>query len=228
MIKLTRYGIENNIYLCPEYIFTLQIENANNFYQLASELYYQGNGGEGGFHLLKDDKIIEIESSIETVSDFLGFEINNKKFVNLLLKKFNLFLSRESENVEKLGNIEVQAANIIESFQLYSGIDIDYTSPTSYDFLIKGFNLKIKEEGKTLLEKLILYINCAKELKRLEVVCLMFAKSFLSEDDITKLHKHCEYLKICLLLIESASAAELLQNEKKLIIDKDLCEIVCQ
>jgi len=227
MIKLTKYELENQIQLLPEYIFTFQIENPAKLYNLTMELRSQNNGEEGGFYLLKNDKVISIENNLEFIGDFLNFEANNKKFSNLLLKKFNLFLGQEGENIEKLNNIERETASIIERFQIYSNIDIDYVLPADYDFLIKGFNLKIKEENKTLVEKLITYINCAKELKKLEVICLMFAKEFLTKDDILKLHKHCEYLNICLLLIESANNMELLENEKKLIIDKDLCEIVC-
>jgi CRISPR type II-A-associated protein Csn2 len=228
LIKLCKYGIENEIFLSPESFFTFQIENSKIFFNYINELNAQINGEEGDFHLWKGIKEIDIENSVEIFTDLLNFEVNNKRFLNLLYKKFNLFLGIENSNLDKLTSIQTSTCSIMDNFQVYSGIDIEYTEPLNYDFLIKGFNLKIKEEEKSLLEKIVLYINSAKELKKLEVVIIMFAKAYLSKNDIMQLHKHCEYNNICLLFIEAHEDKEEYKNERKLIIDNDLCEIVIE
>lgn len=128
--------------------------------------------------------------------------------------------------MEKLGQINAVALELLEAFAFSSDIAIDYETTFDQSVIAKSFGLKLQEENKTLLEKLVSYINASVKLKKIELIILFHAKSVMTTSEIYALHKHCQYLGICLLLLESNKADMLIENEKKLIIDKDLCEIL--
>jgi CRISPR type II-A-associated protein Csn2 len=225
MIKITKYEIENQIVLAPEFILTLQIENPAHLYKNASELFNQCNGESGGFHLLRNDAPLNFETDAEMLTDPVSFEINNKRFVNLLHKKFFDFF-KSAENLPALCGIEHEMTELFDKFQMQSGININYAAALDYSYLLKGFGVKLQDGAASLLEKLVCYINFAAQLKPVSVFIIMFAKEFLCEDEIRALHEHCRYQQISLMFIEGANPDPPKAYEHKLIIDKDLCEIL--
>jgi CRISPR type II-A-associated protein Csn2 len=91
--------------------------------------------------------------------------------------------------------------------------------------LAKVCSLKICDDKTSLLERLCEYVNLLCDLKPLKLFILVFGKQFLKELDIENLYKHCFDKSVRLLIIEGTDNTELLSNERRLVIDHDLCTI---
>ena len=50
-------------------------------------------------------------------------------------------------------------------------------------------------------------------------------KTFLSKEEVEELYKECFYRKINIILFENYDNNCIIENEKRIIIDSDLCEI---
>jgi CRISPR-associated protein Csn2 len=108
-----------------------------------------------------------------------------------------------------------------------SNVDISLSVSEDLDVisLLKLFDVKIETNYNSLIEKLINYINILCSIKKIDILFLVNIKSYLSEENINELYKHCFYNKINLFLLES-SLNYSLPCEKTVLIDKDLCEIM--
>ena len=96
----------------------------------------------------------------------------------------------------------------------------------SLEGLLKVCSVKPSETYDSLLEKLICYINIFTELKAISFFVLVGITDVLSDEELALLYRHCELNKIELLLIERGRPEKRGNNERKIIITEDLCEIV--
>ena len=221
----SRYGIEPSIAISETDFFTLSIENKKFLNDILMELRSQViDGADGGFTLLLNDKHVNIKNSVSTIFDFTDIDFNSRIITNLLTKKFAEFLGF-GEQIEALTTLESIVLNLAEDFRLKSGLNIEYDAVLNGGNLAKACSLKITDDKRNLLEGLCEYVNLLCDLKPLKLFILVFGKNFLEEQDISSLYKHCFDKNVKLLFIEGTDKTERLTNERRLIIDSDLCSI---
>jgi CRISPR type II-A-associated protein Csn2 len=224
-LKLAHYEIEQDIIITEDSFFTLVVENKEFLFNMLMELKGQvEDGSDGDFHLSLNDKALNIEKSAAIISDFTDINFNSKSITNLLTKKFTEFLGF-GEQAQSLTNLESIILNLAEDFRLKSGLNIEYDTVMNGNNLAKVCSLKIADYGQNLIERLCEYVNLICDLKPLKLFVLVFGKQFLSENDIDNLHKHCFDKSVKLLFIEGTDKTARLENERRLIIDNDLCAI---
>jgi len=221
----SRYGIEPSIAIPETDFFTLSIENKNFLNDILMELRSQVvDGADGGFTLLLNDKHINIKNSVSSIFDFTDIDFNSRIITNLLTKKFAEFLGF-GEQIEALTTLESIVLGLAEDFRLESGLNIEYDAVLSSGNLAKACSLKITDDKRDLLERLCEYVNLLCDLKPLKLFILVFGKNFLEKQDISSLYNHCFDKNVKLLFIEGADKTVRLNNERRLIIDSDLCSI---
>ena len=224
-LTLSRFGIEPSITIPETNFFTLSVENKEFLYDVLMELKNQvENGNDGRFNLSLDFKQLIISKSVSMIFDFTDIDFNSKSITNLLTKKFAEFLGL-GEQAEPLSNLESTILNLAEGFRLKSGLNIDYDTTVNANNLAKVCSLKITDNKRILLERLCEYVNLICDLKPLKLFIIVFGKSFLSTSDISRLYSHCYDKNVRLLLIEAKDNTVRLENERRLIIDSDLCSI---
>ena len=221
----SKYGIEPSITITDTDFYTLSIENKKFLYEYLNQLKEQSENDKlENFHLLLNNKVLNTEKSISLITDFTNIDFNSKQITNLLYKKFADFLTK-GEQTSQIINLESIILNLAEDFRVNSGLNIEYDSTITSSNLNKICSLKISENSNKLLIKLCEYINLLCDLKPLKLFILVFSKHYLGNDELICLYKHCRDKEVRLLLIEGVDNTELLDNEKRLIIDKDLCSI---
>ena len=111
--------------------------------------------------------------------------------------------------------------------KLFSTVDfaLDYEELT-LESLFKACSVKPAKVYENLLEKIICYINLFVELKNVSFFIFAGLKEILNDEDLSLLYRHCELVKVGLLIIEGVKQRELLPAERAVIITDDLCEIV--
>jgi CRISPR type II-A-associated protein Csn2 len=226
ILTLARYGIEPSITIPETHFFSLAVENKSFLLDVVSGLREQSvDGKEGSFTLLLDDRVVNFEKSVSAVFDFTDIDFNSKQITNLLAKKFMEFLGLD-EQAEALTELETDIFNLVENFRLSSGVNVEYDTSLNGRNIAKACSLKIAENNRSLPERLCEYVNLLSDLKPLKLFVLVFAKQFLEKIDLKNLYSHCIDRGIRLLIIEGSDQSELLPNEKRLVIDKDLCIIL--
>jgi CRISPR type II-A-associated protein Csn2 len=120
----SRYDIEPDIIITETHFFTLSVENKPFLLEVLSELRNQTeNGKEGDFHLLLNDKPVNIEKSTSIIFDFTDIDFNAKTITNLLTRKFCEFLGL-GEQTQPLSDLENIILNLAEDLRVKSGINI--------------------------------------------------------------------------------------------------------
>jgi CRISPR type II-A-associated protein Csn2 len=224
-MKLVHPNIETMIEFEDGVIHTLVIEEPSALFALANDFYAQVGGGEGRFVLSKNDAVIKISDTSEMLVDYFCIQLNDKKMQSLLLKKL-VSLTHDSEVYSDLILVNQVVQQLMFNAAQHIDVDIDYDESIDPMALFKAMNIKFSESGSALVETLTAYINLLIELKKLRILCLVNIKSFLDPADLQKLYMHCAYAKVNLLLFENVHRTPIDPNEKVVIIDKDLCEIL--
>lgn len=225
MIKLAHVNIETQILLTENYINTLAVESPTLFYKYVEDLSKQINEDEEGeFVFSKGNEILTAAKACAMIIDFFHIDHNSKKVINALYKDLSMKI-KSGESLLELENINAITLKLLLNAEMLTDLPIVYDSSLDIANLLKLYNVRIEESYVGILENLISYVNILVEIFRTEVLCLVNAKSYLTEEEIEQLSKHCAYQKVSLLLLESTSRTPM-AGEKVLIIDKDLCELV--
>ena len=224
MIKISDAHIETPMLLDSDSPLVLSIENSKEFYYFATELEKAFLGEESDVSFWKDTERVSAEISGEIILSPFYFDMSDKKIVNLLYKRL-VKNYNDGSFIVKFGEICSETESFL--YDLISTVDFAVEqTPFSIEDLLKLCSVKPTKTYDTLLEKLICYINIFAELKSVSFFVLVGFKDVLTPEETTLLYKHCALNKIELFLLERKSYEKLPDNERKIIITEDLCEIV--
>jgi len=202
------------------------IENPHEFYNVVDTLNNQTSSSCEGFVLTETDtmKDIQLHKKSDILIDYFNMEFNSKKIQNLI----------NSKAIELVNNSELRvdfdkSAERITEFidDVISRLEIRTVSEKEIELIdiLKLGNLKILEWYSTPLEMIVNYINIITKLKKIDILFLVNVKQILTEEEMLQLYKHCSYIKLNLVLIESKAPVRKLEDEEVIHIDDDLCEV---
>ncbi len=203
-------------------IYSLVIENQKLLRHLLEDLYNQQAGYEGTSILSNNDVPIDISKNVELISNYIPFDINQKRFLNRIintLEEMSLKNTFYHETQEILNLLERHLSNM--SFNL--NVDID-TSKLFFPNILKAIGIYIKDDYEFPLEKLLNFFEMVLELEKEKLFITINLRSFYTDEELYPFIETLIDNKYKLLMIES-SDRPLLMHEKRLIIDNDLCEL---
>ncbi len=222
MRRLVHPEISQQIEFEENRINTVVIENRDFFRRILTDLAKQINGEDGEFILSSDYAPIEISTHVELITQVIPFEINRKS----LLTKIYAFAEHEAVN----------ESNFTATQELLSHIERHIHAllfSCSYDFeieklnigtIVKSIGIVLSENYDNELEKLLDYMQLVREFDREKIFIYVNLRSYFSDIDMEIFAKEAVSRKFQILLIENMENKRL-SFEKRLIIDKDLCEI---
>lgn len=222
-MKLLLSGI-SHVFDCsaPEKINCIIIENQNLLYDILCDIVGQLDGNEGNSVLSEDNNVIPMNKNLEMLSQFVPFEINKK---NLLSKLQGKILQLALEDVNYATTMELMSA--IEKYCIELSMNmtgnVEFTKIT-VENLIKNVGAEFDDNYSNLSEKLIDYFELVREYDKDKVFVLVNLRSVVKDEELDLLLETSLARKYQLLLIDS-SEHKLLSNEKRHIIDENLCEI---
>ncbi len=205
-----------------EKVNSLVIENQELMLRILVDLEEQSNGNDGKAVLSEQGKTISIEKCLELHSKFVPFDINQKSLINKACALLNQIAVNEDNylsTMELLGNIERYLLGL--TMEMSGNIDF---SKVTVENLIKCSGLEFMDDYDSLAEKILDYIELVTEYERKKLFVFVNSRSFISDSDMEVFLENVLQRDIQLLLIDS-SEHKLLKNEKRVIIDDNLCEI---
>lgn len=220
-MKLVHPNISRHIDFEKAENYQLVIENANECYKLTKEIISQCNG-ENGEWVLSETFPIELNKNALIMYNFFDLSCNNKKTENLLKTQI-LKLANEVDFIETLSNINKALIDLNDLIVENIDFNIETKSEYSFEELLKFVKYSFLEE-ENLLEKIVSYINVHSKLSKIKLVIFIGLSAYLNEEEIKSLTKDIAYKDLRVLFIESKERQKL-EDEIKIIIDKDLCEI---
>lgn len=204
-------------------INSLIVENQNLLFEMINDLNNQTEGLDGKFVLSEDNEPIEIRKYAELITGLVPFTMNKKDILTKLyadIQKKALAADMFEYTNRILSDIERYVCDLSD---IYSN-ELECTSAADIVPLLKMFNLKFAEEGKSLCEKLLDYFEAATYYKGKRLFITVNLRSFIDDQKADLFFKGVAMRKINLLCIDSY-AYDKLSYEKRVIIDRDLCII---
>lgn len=224
-MKLTKKDFLSPFSLYDDKLNLLIIENKNEFYKFTKELYNSIIGENGDIVLSKNDTPIKISNSIDLMTQYIPFEINNKKLQTKLYES----LSKEAVSAEMYENtckLETFIKSYVIELSYNYNFELEFDENINLKNLFKSVNLRFSENHDNLVEKIYEYMVNTRDLEGEKLFVLVNFSAFVSDDDLQLLIETAVNHRFFLLLIENndtINVNNILVNKR--IIDVDYCEI---
>lgn len=205
-------------------INTIIIENANLFCDVLNDIQRQISGMDGISVVSQKNVPSNMSKKVELLDRFVPFEINSKSLISKIsteIEKNALDGERYHDTVELLGRISEFLNQLTFDFNcdiVFQKMDIGS--------IIKACAPSILDEYQSLAEKLLDYFAMITEFIGEKLFITVNLRSYLSDAETELFMQSVRAHGYHLVMIESAERVKL-SSEKRLIIDQDLCEIVC-
>ena len=201
---------------------TIIIENPQLFFDVISDIAYQIDGADGKSVLSKDNTVIRFDKNCDLLDRFVPFSFNQKALITKIASSLEK-RANDGENYIKLEELLASIERFFYDISIDMSGDIEFNHMTASS-LIKASEFRLNDDYDSLAEKIIDYMELVKEYLGEKLFVTVGLRSFLSDNEaelflqtILQHGFHC-------IMIESF-LKEKLMNEKRYIIDEDLCEI---
>lgn len=203
---------------------TLVIENPALIRRYIEMMINQMQGITGDFVLSEQDNILDISKKLDVISDYFHLELNNRK----ILTKFYSYLAQSAINEDfyvSTSEIKTQLTRYVQS--LLDEVDEELTFESEIDVvgILKLLDVKFQQNDISLCEKVIAYLNLMRNYIGIQCFVFINIRSFFDEYEIGTFYEYICYNKFNVLFIENHCPETVKDNEKILIIDKDMCII---
>ena len=221
-MKLVYTSLQSEIEIENGRFNSIIVENQNYYYQLVRDLKLQMDGKEGGWTLSNNDKPLVISKNIELFIDYFDINCNHK---TIITKVINALEKTASDNeyiddtLRLLADVERYIYNLSEDYEIM--IDCDKVTISQ---LLKAIGITVHIDSEELTEVLYTYMQIFRQFVGDRLFVFINMRSYVSDiqfDEFIKTIINHGYQAIFLENKEYPT----LENERRLIIDEDLCEI---
>jgi len=224
-MKINVNYIDNELIVEDNKILNIEIYNKKFFYRFIKDLNLIENGNtiEEITAFNKQNEEITLTNKIEILSDFLDFDLYNKKYSS----DFQKYIVKNSEE-KNIDKIVKEYSKVYDSISnIVNLIDIPITIKNDFDFesIIKSFKFEVNFFDN-LLNNLIDLLEVKLNLSKEKIYVFINLKSYLSNEDLLELYKYIFVKNINSIFIDTNKYDDLNDNVNKIIIDTDLDEFV--
>lgn len=224
-MKINVNYIENELIVEDNKILNIEIYNKKFFYRFIKDLNLieDGNTIEEITAFNKQNEEITLTNKIEILSNFLDFDLYNKKYSS----DFQKYIVKNSEE-KNIDKIVKEYSKVYDSISnIVNLIDIPITIKNDFDFesIIKSFKFEVNFFDN-LLNNLIDLLEVKLNLSKEKIYVFINLKSYLSNEDLLELYKYIFAKNINSIFIDTNKYDDLNDNVNKIIIDTDLDEFV--
>lgn len=224
-MKINVNYIDNELILEDNKILNIEIYNKKFFYRFIKDLKLieNGNNIEEITAFNKQNEEITLTNKIEILSDFLEFDLYNKKYSS----DFQKYIVKNSEE-KNIDKIVKEYSKVYDSItNIVNLVDIPITIKNDFDFdsIIKSFKFEVNFSDD-LLNNLINLLEVKTNLSKEKIYIFINLKSYLNNEDLLEFYKYIYLKNIYSIFIDTSKYADLNDYINKVIIDRDLDEFV--
>ncbi len=212
----------NNILKWEEtQIGSLVIESPALLTQLVQELTQQTQGEYGYFVISQNNKELSYTKDILFIKDLFDIDLNQKK---LLTGAYNQLNKNANEQYDALQQIQTNILQYINTLLATVNYPLTTIEQLDINVLLKCADVRF-ENSLDLCEQILDLITASQEFLHIKLFIFLGLKTYITQEQRQILFRETSLKKACILLIDSQQQAKD-QQEKTLLVDKDLCEII--
>lgn len=221
-MKLVYTSLQSKIEIENGRFNSIIVENQNYYYQLVRDLRLQMDGKEGGWTLSNNDKPLVVSKNIELFIDYFDINCNHKTIITKIINALEKTASDNKyidDTLQLLADVERYIYNLSEDYEIM--IDCDKVTISQ---LLKAMGITVHIDSEELTEVLYTYMQIFRQFVGDRLFVFVNMRSYVSDiqfDEFIKTIINHGYQAIFL----ENKEYPILENERRLIIDEDLCEI---
>lgn len=220
-MKLVYPKIADRIVISEQQINTLVIENPELLYELIMDMKRQSENMEGETVLSIHDKIVSFSKHADIITDVLSLELNNRKILSKIISAMEK-RSVDSVYYERTQQLLSQIETYINELSLEFNAEIECEEMTM-QHILKAAGIAVTDEYSCLADRIYAYMELVREFEGDKLFIFVNLSSYIESKKMQKFADTVIGHAYRVLLIDSHDF-EKLDNEKRLIIDRDLCE----
>lgn len=205
-----------------EKVNTLVIENQDFFRTFLQDIQSQIEGFPGKAVLSEKGQTLDWSKNGEILDHFLSFHLNRKP----LLTKISSAMESAAIS-EEMYSRTAKLLSEIEKYldDLAFSINCDVVcGECTVSGLLKAAGVSIREEYENPLEQVLDYMELVREYEREKLFVFVNLRSFFSDTAIESFLQSILDHRFFVLLVDSCEKDHL-DSERRIVVDKDLCEI---
>lgn len=221
-MKMVYHSMQNHIMVNPGCITSVVVENPDYYYEMLWNLARQIKGEAGDWVISEDDVPQSVNKKIELIKDMVDFEINKKALLTKIIsscEKTALDEIHIDKTMQLLASIEQYMEMLRENYD----IDLNYDKITIAQ-LLKTVGITINMSSDKPLEILYSYMKLVREFVGEKIFVFVNLRSFVSAHDFSEFVRTITYHGYQVVFFENKEYPRV-QDENRIIIDYDLCEI---
>lgn len=221
-MKLAYEKMSTVIEISPGYFTGLIIENGRFLYGFLNDLNQAINDMDSGVIISEKEQPIKISKNVSLITDFIGFTINQK---SLLTK-----ISGELEKTACNGKFYEETQRVLAYIENYvNELTIDYSCELSCEklsiqSLLKGLGISLVDDYDSLEEKVLAYMDLAREFEGKKLFILYNLRCLIPADRLQLMINTAIEREHSVLLVDNMDYPKL-DNERRIVVDNELCEI---
>lgn len=213
--------IETAIDFTIHKVNTLVIENPKFFRSIILGLHDQLSGLSGDFVLSENGKELNLGALTEIIDNCIFLSVNSKALLGKIASAMEQLAYSEDfylETSNMLHHVEQYINDL--SFRLDCDVQCSHQAIAG---LLKASGLIIREEYESHLEKIVDYMELAREFNGRNLFIFINMRTFFSNNEIGEFFATILSHNYNVLLVDGVST-NILKDEKRITIDADLCE----
>lgn len=221
-MKIVHPKINSRIEISDQFINVLVIEDPDFLYELLTDIKRQMDSWNGATVLSIHDEPVSFHKYAELITDPLSVEINNRG----ILKKVAAAMEKCGQDdiyYEQTQKLMAEIETYINELALNFEADIE-CHEVSLQQILKAVELTVADEYTSLVDKLYAYMELVREFEGDKLFILVNLSSYIGKKQLQEFADTVIGHSFQVLLIDSHDFQRL-ENENRLIIDRDLCEI---
>ena len=202
--------------------FELVIENSSVMLDFLTELSAGINGKATEAILSEDDKPIDMSTHLEILLEYIDFQGNQKRFMAKLLHAMEK-TALGAEYFQQTQQLVAGIEKFLNEIAYEDELDLRYEK-LSVQTILKSVGIQVNIDYNKLIERLYAYMELVRRFLGDQLFVLVNLRSYVSEEDLKQFTSTVIEHGLHILLVDNY-AYPVLDNEKRLLIDMDLCEI---
>ena len=203
-------------------ICTVVIENQKLFYEVVADIERQIQGLEGTAVLSEDNQILKMDKYAEQLMQFVPFDLNKKSLLNRITSYMQK-IAVDEIHYEKTSEFLTAWEKFCMDLEFELPVGIEFTK-INMDALLKASGITISDDYDSLAEKVLDYIQLVEYFECEKIFILVNMRSFVADEEMQKFIDAALTREYQIVLLDNREYP-LLKNEKRCVIDADLCEI---
>lgn len=221
-MKIAYKKMSTVVEILPDKVTSLVVESAQALYQLLMELKLAMEGCASEVVISEDEKPLAVEKKVILLTDFVNFTLNQKSLLTKIIGELDK-ISKEGSFYQDSQKILAEIENYIMKLTLDFPCELVCEKLTMSNML-KGIGIIIADEYDSLEERILAYMDLARELEGKELFIFVNLRCLIPQERLELMLDTALKREHKILLIDNVEYPKL-DQENRIVIDADLCEI---